>query len=998
MKYLGGRRDILLVSCLLLVNALALFPLLTSGYFADDTLNSQIRGHMIETGRSLWGVTSYYALLWLKSEGRLFPLAFYVYSVFYVLKSIIVYKLCVMGMVLASVGACFVFLRRLSGGVAVPAITALLLPIAFQFRAIWDPILAFGGQYPLLCFLLFCSLTLFLKSLDEPEPKPAALAIVLFLCCGLIFEVAYLMCLVYIVVAFTRLKSVRAALRAAAPFVAVSLALAVVSLALRSGAAPSATYTPNLAPAAVVRAYFAQIVGAVPFSYGLLDPQRVFAGRIEKWPAAFVEALAPLALLAALIIWTLRRRLSEAAAAETPGAPAALWVVGALLVGIPPALISLSPRYQMQPWGDAYLPVYLSCFGVCLLGAIGLIKLYSLVRNGRRNGPWLLRASLGVWLLLFAFNLRDNWLVVQAVNEAVWEPRVLVERALKRGLLKGVGGNGVVLVRGADPWDNAAEYCEYAGRKLEVFKLSEAPDLTPSLRALGAACSAISEEVLCDLPADAPVYGLEIRHLTAGAGAVLLSHVRRSVQRGGSIHGVFANEVLAYFQMPPPAQALTAAVAGRYMSRSVKDEAAAFRATDRGAVETVAEGRDWKLVRLRRESVFDALSLRGEISVERTGSSMLMAKDRHSFELHAEGPELLHVGYLSRDLGNGVAFAPLTLGRDVSIELLVTPGESQAPYADILSNHGGDDTGFCIEQLGSRTNEYSVSFGSGKGWMEVGTLALTPGRRSYISLQRKGSEASLYVDGAAVAHKTLPADVAESPHPLHIGNWLGEDRPFNGWVEEVLISRGEKSEATVAQESRHLAAPTAPGAPVTAMLLKGGPQPLVHEVPGDGGRAPFALPAAFAVPESFTLELLVRPEAFQLPYATIISNHPGKNGYQGMTIEEPAGKTNWYNFAMGNGKSWMPSDEFFLSPERLHYLVVTKEKRLVKVYVDGRSVSNRTLEADLAASEFPLMVGNWSSQNRRFNGAIQEIRISPSVASSGAVAEQADALRKALAP
>jgi hypothetical protein len=68
------------------------------------------------------------------------------------------------------------------------------------------------------------------------------------------------------------------------------------------------------------------------------------------------------------------------------------------------------------------------------------------------------------------------------------------------------------------------------------------------------------------------------------------------------------------------------------------------------------------------------------------------------------------------------------------------------------------------------------------------------------------------------------------------------------------------------------------------------------------------------------------------------------------------------------------------------------------VYVDGRSVSNRTLEADLAASEFPLMVGNWSSQNRRFNGAIQEIRISPSVASSGAVAEQADALRKALAP
>jgi len=83
MKLTAKQSEIILIACLILINALSLFPLLTTGFIADDILNSQIRGHMIQTDCSLWGVTTYYMNQWLKTNCRLFPLAFSGYSIFY---------------------------------------------------------------------------------------------------------------------------------------------------------------------------------------------------------------------------------------------------------------------------------------------------------------------------------------------------------------------------------------------------------------------------------------------------------------------------------------------------------------------------------------------------------------------------------------------------------------------------------------------------------------------------------------------------------------------------------------------------------------------------------------------------------------------------------------------------------------------------------------------------------------------------------------------------
>jgi hypothetical protein len=994
MKLKDRRSDILPIACLLLINALALVPLLSTGFIADDILNSQIRGHMIQTDRTLWGVTYYYAMLWLRTQGRLFPLAFYGYSVFYLLGNVLLYKFVVLGVILASIAAFFVFLRRLTRSDLIPAIAVLLLPLMFQFRAMWDPVLAFCAAYPLVTLLLFCSLNLFLRAVDEGDRRALWLAVFLFLWDGLIFEVTYPMFLVYGGVAYLRLKNVKTAARASWPFLAVTLCLALASIILRTRAtALIGTYQMHLDVGTVIKTYCVQLLGAVPFSYFFFDPHAVFANRIGKWPAALVQVLPLVVLLAAFTVLALRRRLSgDTGSRNTTDRPGIL-AIGALLLTIPPALISLSPKFQAQTWGDAYLPVYLSYFGLCLLLAVGLEKLYRWGTRLQTGGEWIAPAALCLWLLLLGFNFRNNWLVAQTMNEAVWSPRVLVEEALERGLLTGVSPKAVLLVSGTDLWDNADEYSLKTGIRFSVYPLNEVRDLTPVFQGAGGTCEPGADQQVCYFAADAPVYTVQIRHLTEGTGAVLLARVQRAYQSKGSILGLLSNEVTAYFHLPASAQPLAVAVSGRDMQQ--KTGASVFRVS-RG-LQVVKEGRGWKLVSLRGNAVFDALSLRGEITAERTGSAILVAKSRDAFELHASGPELLHAGYEGGDLGNGVEFPAINFENDMCIEVLVVPGDSQGRYAEILSNHWVDSRGLAIEQVNDRTNQYAVAFGTGKGWMEVGAFALAKGRRNYISLQVKDGEARLYLDGNPVARKVLPEPIAASPYPVWIGNWKGGDRPFNGWIEEVLIARGAKSEETVLADAKRLAVAYTSGESRKPLLLKGTEAAFVHRGFDTEGSQSFVLPNTIPLPDTFTLELLVRPASVQGPYATIISNHPGKKGFQGFSLEQIGKTTNYYILAFGNGKSWMPVGDFAISPGDLHYLAVTKDKRQVSAYLDGRRIAEKLLGADPVASEYPLTIGDWFDRGRPFNGAIQEVRITRTAAPAETIADRAGALRRASA-
>ncbi len=640
----------------------------------------------------------------------------------------------------------------------------------------------------------------------------------------------------------------------------------------------------------------------------------------------------------------------------------------------------------MQPWGDAYLPVYMAYFGLCFLLAVAMEKMYHWLTRVRTDGEWAVPTAGVFWLLLLSLNFRNNWLVARAMNEAVWSPRVLVEEALARGLLTGVAPSGVLLVNGNEPWDNAAEYVGQTGIRFPVYQMNQTRDLTPIFQTAGGLCAPVMNQQVCDFAPDIPVYTIQIRHLTAGTGAVLLARVQRAYQANGAIQGLVTNDVTTFFRFPDSAQRLTAAVSGRSVLQ--KSGSNAFRLSRE--LQTIKEGREWKLVSLRGATAFDALSLRGEITAEGKVSAISVPKSREAFELHTAGAELLHTGYQSGDLGNGAEFPSINFESEMSIEVLVVPGDSQGANAEIISNHWSDSTGLAIEGVNAPANQYAAVFGTGKGWMQIGNFALLSGRRNYISLQVKDREARLYVNGDAVSKKVLPEAIAQSRHPVLIGNWKGHDRSFNGWIEEVLISKNTKPEETILKDTRRLL-----GESRKLLLLNGIGPSLLHKSLDPQGAQFLALPNTLQLPESFTLELIVHPANTQVQYATIISNHPGKGGFQGFTVEQVDKRTNYYSLAFGNGKAWMPVGEFSISPGSTHYLAITKDKRQVSLYLDGRRVAEKALAADLSASDYPLTIGNWVMRNRPFNGVIQEVRIKPGVASAKSIADEAGALQRA---
>jgi hypothetical protein len=115
-----------------------------------------------------------------------------------------------------------------------------------------------------------------------------------------------------------------------------------------------------------------------------------------------------------------------------------------------------------------------------------------------------------------------------------------------------------------------------------------------------------------------------------------------------------------------------------------------------------------------------------------------------------------------------------------------------------------------------------------------------------------------------------------------------------------------------------------------------------------------------------------------------------------LSLEQTGPRTNYYALGFGNGREWMAVADFFLSPDDLHYIAVTKEQRHLTIYLDGRSIVDRVLEVDLAPSDLPLMIGNWFMKNRPFNGLIQEVRLARTAVSARAIANKTATLRSVL--
>lgn len=128
--------------------------------------------------------------------------------------------------------------------------------------------------------------------------------------------------------------------------------------------------------------------------------------------------------------------------------------------------------------------------------------------------------------------------------------------------------------------------------------------------------------------------------------------------------------------------------------------------------------------------------------------------------------------------------------------------------------------------------------------------------------------------------------------------------------------------------------------------------------------------------ENFSIEVLIKPYANQPPYASIISNHPGYNYFEGFTIQQDGGSLNDYSFIFGSGKAWEPGVRFHLNELEWNFLVTVKSEDKICAYVNGQLVASSNVTNPLKNSDMRLYIGNWDEHDRNFRGLIKEAAIS----------------------
>jgi hypothetical protein len=464
--------------------ALALAPLLFSGYYSDDLMNSTIRGRIALEGQSLSAHLLEVIRHWAVDNGRVFPVAILTTIPFsYYLVDITAHKAAILFLVTVDLLLYFKLLEQLTKDFHAACLGVLLLPLLLQFRLYHDPLLSFSGLMPLFLGLTLLSLITFQLYLTSNRWRHLVMSLIAYNLTLYFYEISLPLVVLFPALAARGLRpqQILAALRKATPFlVALSLAV-VVNLLARTLKGSAAAGYDGIALSHDIRATAStlanQIFASLPLSYLIADPSNLFR-ETKNLPFSFL-IITPVIMFAA-IYWQLTAKITTTNHRKLP-------LIGIILLLLPALLISLSIKYQNESrLGLGYVQNYIQCFG------LALIILWLLLVLHHHAGPKLLYLSrvlicVGLSLCLLR-TIQDNWIVVTKANIDSHYRRAALVAALEAGILSGLPDQAILLIvdsytydplpkvkspirdwaeRGY-PWKDAGFVYQYSGKKLRV--------------------------------------------------------------------------------------------------------------------------------------------------------------------------------------------------------------------------------------------------------------------------------------------------------------------------------------------------------------------------------------------------------------------------------------------------------------------------------------------------------------------------------------------------
>jgi hypothetical protein len=162
--------------------------------------------------------------------------------------------------------------------------------------------------------------------------------------------------------------------------------------------------------------------------------------------------------------------------------------------------------------------------------------------------------------------------------------------------------------------------------------------------------------------------------------------------------------------------------------------------------------------------------------------------------------ELVHIG-ITAPLGkNGITQPTLNLNKDFTVELIVKPGAQQVENSSMLVNAMTDSigpSGFTLQQNGPYHNQFLFAYGGGKAWTPPAMFMLQANEWNYIAIVVQNNTIKVFNNGKLVANEKSDFAIQNINVPLVIGNGIGRNNEFNGWIKEVKIENNTITEEEI---------------------------------------------------------------------------------------------------------------------------------------------------------------------------------------------------------
>ncbi|WP_068779043.1 LamG-like jellyroll fold domain-containing protein [Paenibacillus sp. GM2] len=763
---------IIFIILALLLNAIILSPMIFSGYYSDDSINSYAYGIAHERGMSVFEFYASINQSWM-SEGRFFPLAFYMYFLFYIIKSVIVYKISILLMVLLNITLFSFFIKTITRSTFL-GLTAMYLPACFfQFRIPHDPILGFHWLLELvfsLTLLSLISLLFYLRSTKNNKIYYYSMSVAFYLISTLIYEITYLFIILHLLIIFLYSKeNLQKKIKLLLPYVVVVLVMGITSLVLRINAGigglnelNEGAYNPSFVVKDYIVLFFKQIIAAFPLSYISFNPSSlVYIQSIHS--TKFIISGLLIILLNLLFNKFVMTVKSEQVSREVNKV---LIVFGSAFLILPNLLVSFSPKYQTEVnWGNGYLPVYISYFGLIMLCLPLILRMFNSF-NGKLNRGvsiifFLMCSTLG------SINYLNNSVVVDELNRTYLYPRELVLDAVKNGLFSEINSSSKLIVGKANLWDTTAFYNLYSPNK--IMSVTSMDSYT--------------NQALPDQ------YFLNYGYYENGLSYAMISSLDYISTIDNKIHGMSGSGFQIY--IPKEEQAKGIVIDGYWADPTIPGSLEPFRLTFDDLQPHLVNGLATSLYSYtnnKKEIDIKSVSVNGSGSFGI--STFINEKDRQDLVLISSKLDILHKGFETSSYGTGIALDSVSLLSKFSIELLVEPFEEQIPYAHIFGNHPGynQSEGFVLQQKKDEKNTFTFSYGNGEKFIDLVDLDLLPNEINYIVISFDVDKVTIYLNGSLMNNIVLKDHYKNSSMPFYIGNWIQGDRPFNGVVNELLIT------------------------------------------------------------------------------------------------------------------------------------------------------------------------------------------------------------------